>query len=548
MKVIFNSKKMYLFIYFLLSCKYLFSQFVPQGLMHNNNAYPATIFADASFNVNYDKGMYKPLIVSDFFWNFNNTTSYTLQFYFEFNAHWTYDYNFSIPILGFANGILPFDGISILETNKYLYYKVNKKYSTLTYNKVNYLNSVIGSKNIDNYYLNNNGYSANTGYQITTTYNGTEWKNYVNGEYINTISNDNSIWSGYGNLIIGNVTNDGFGPVFFKIDEVRFWSKALTENQIKNNWNKSLIGNEDGLKVYYNFNNQGMPGKNNSNIKYLVDLSPNKYKAKFVNTALTSEYNNYVIPINNFQLKDSLIFSFDPNNLDCYPGTGNNNNTINSSTFYDMSLKGNHLKLYNDINYNNVFTPLTNADGGRSLLMNNIYGKTNNASFISYNDRRSIEAWVKFNSLNDNSVVSIGDLADNDLFEMAVNNGKLLLNTGVDFSSNLNIKSNRTLLTNTWYHIVVVYDAWMEIQQDPKLFMIYINGAFENDYWTAMNANQISFDALFSPINTTNTTIKLGNSLRPFNGKLGILKVYKRLLSASEILNKFNATKSRFGQ
>jgi hypothetical protein len=122
------------------------------------------------------------------------------------------------------------------------------------------------------------------------------------------------------------------------------------------------------------------------------------------------------------------------------------------------------------------------------------------------------------------------------------------LNTGVDFSSNLNIKSNRTLLTNTWYHIVVVYDAWMEIQQDPKLFMIYINGAFENDYWTAMNANQISFDALFSPINTTNTTIKLGNSLRPFNGKLGILKVYKRVLSASEILNKFNATKSRFGQ
>ena len=30
---------------------------------------------------------------------------------------------------------------------------------------------------------------------------------------------------------------------------------------------------------------------------------------------------------------------------------------------------------------------------------------------------------------------------------------------------------------------------------------------------------------IFSPINTTNTNVYIGNSLRPFNGKLGMLKV-----------------------
>lgn len=529
---------MYLIIYFLLSCKYLFSQFVPQGLMHNNNAYPATIFADAAFNINYDYGMYKPLIVSDFFWNFNNSKSYTLQFYFEFNAHWTYDYDYSIPILGFASGILPLDGISILETNKYLYYKVNKIYSTLTYNKVNYLNSVIGSKNLDNYYLNNNGFSTNTGYQITTTYNGLEWKNYVNGEYLNTISNDNLKWSEYGNLIIGNVTNDGFGPVFFKIDEVRFWSKALTENEIKNNWNKSLIGNEDGLKVYYNFNNQGLPGKNNSNIKYLVDLTPNKYKAKFVNTALTSEYNNYVLPLNNFKLKDSLLFNFDPNNIDCYPGTGNNNNSINSSIFYDMSFNGNHLKLYNDINYNKVFTPLTNADGGRSITFKNIYAKSINNIGISGSSPITMETWIKFNSLeNKQSILSIGEKTDRNQFELAIYNKQLQINIG----GNHHLFSSKSLKENTWYHIITTYNDFV--------YKIYINGNVDNEGWIDYeyhNYLDLIFGVLPVAQNTSNTPIFIGNTSEPLNANIGIINVYNRALNEIEITNKYNSIKNRF--
>jgi hypothetical protein len=144
-------------------------------------------------------------------------------------------------------------------------------------------------------------------------------------------------------------------------------------------------------------------------------------------------------------------------------------------------------------------------------------------------------------------VVSIGNLANYDLFEMAANNNKLILSIGTDLTSNLNLKSNRTLNTNTWYHVVIVYDPWLEITQNVKFYMIYINGTLDNDFFTASNANQTSIEPIFTQQNTTNTNIYIGNSLRPFNGKLGSLKIYNRVLSATEILNKFNATKARFG-
>jgi len=78
---------------------------------------------------------------------------------------------------------------------------------------------------------------------------------------------------------------------------------------------------------------------------------------------------------------------------------------------------------------------------------------------------------------------------------------------------------------------------------------IYINGVLDNDWLTQViaDASQTSIDAIFTNLNTTNTNIYVGNSLRPFNGKLGSLKIYKRVLSATEILNRFNANKSRYG-
>jgi hypothetical protein len=529
--------KLYFIIVSFLVVGFSNAQVLPQALIANNNAYPTTFSSNTSISfqsVEYPSTLTNPALKSNFSFNFSNTTPYTMQFMVnkKFNAY-------SSGFIGFTTAA---DGLSY-STGSFLFYEFNMgNYAFVLRNYVynEYLN--------DNITLSMNTYPVGVTYQVTTVYDGTYWRNYVNGQLVNTNRNYTT-WSGTGNLMLGNIG----GMTNVILDEVRFWNKALTPEEVASNWNKPLTGREDGLKVYYNFNNQGFAGENNNGVKFIKDQTTNNNTGAFTNMSLTNTEHNFVTDISKVNTYDSSIITLDANILDSYPGNGRGSsygNTNSKSAFivHDLFTTTN-LYFYSNSSYNTLqlAAPILNADGGRSFLINNIYGKTNNASGISGYGRRTFEAWVKFNSLNNNSVVSIGNLANNDLFEMAVNNGKLILNTGVDFSSNLNIKSNRTLLVNTWYHVVVIYEPYLVISETPKFFNIYINGAFDNDYFTALNANQTSIDAIFSPIKTTNTNIYIGNSLRPFNGKLGSLKIYNRVLSATEILNKYNATKSRFG-
>jgi len=508
-------------------------QFMPQGLIHNNNAYPTSIGANASFDIeSATSGLATntyPAIKSDFSFNFTNTTPYTIQFWVLKKVQNTTSRGF----IGFTTAA---DGLSY-STGSVLFYEFS--------------GSILRNF-VKNDYLNDNitlaGFTLNTLYQITTTYDGTNWRNYVNGQLVNTNRNT-ATFNSTANLMLGNIG----GYTNIVLDEVRFWNKALTIDEITNNWNKPITGMESGLKLYYNFNNQGYGLENNTHIKYLKDKSINNYNGTFKNMALSGSQQNFISDISPTTIYDSLVLSLDANNLDSYPGNDRGTtygNTNNKSAFLWHDLyKTTNLFFYNSSSYNvnQYAAPILNADGGRSLIINNIYGQTNNPSFISGNERRTFEAWVKFNSLNNNSVVSIGNLANYDLFEMAANNNKLILSIGTDLTSNLNLKSNRTLNTNTWYHVVIVYDPWLEITQNVKFYMIYINGTLDNDFFTASNANQTSIEPIFTQQNTTNTNIYIGNSLRPFNGKLGSLKIYNRVLSATEILNKFNATKARFG-
>ena len=525
--------KLYFIILSFFVVVYASAQIMPQTFIANNNAYPTSLGANASFDIeSATSGLAAnsyPAIKSDFSFTFTNTTPYTIQFWIAKKV----SNSASRGFIGFTTAA---DGLSY-SAGSFLFYEFSGS-ALRNFIKNDYANDNISIA----------GFALNTMYQITTVYDGTYWINYVNGQFVN--SNRNNItFNATANLMLGNI--GGYTNII--LDEVRFWNKALTVDEITNNWNKPLTGYETGLKLYYNFNNQGYAAENNTYIKSLKDKGINNYKGTFLNMALSGSQQNFISDISPTSTYDSLILSLDANNLDSYPGNGRGTtygNTNNKSAFIWHDLyKTTNLFFYNSSSYdvNQLAGPILNADGGRSLFINNIYGKTNTASGISGYGRRSFEAWVKFNSLNNNSVVSIGNLANNDLFEMVVNDGKLILNTGADFSSNLNIKSNRTLLANTWYHIVVIYEPYLVISETPKFFNIYINGAFDNDYFTASNANQTSIDAIFSPINTTNTNIYIGNSLRPFNGKLGSLKIYNRVLSATEILNKYNATKGRFG-
>ena len=516
--------KLYLVVLSFFSIGVTHGQIMPQSFIANNNAYPInTSGADVSFDlesaISTVIATTYPAIKSDFSFNFSNTTPYTIQFLLNKLV----SNNTRFGFIGFTTAT---NGFSY-DAGSFLFYQFE--------------NGVIRNyvKNDYSSNVNVNSFVIGQTYQITTTYNGSQWKHYVNGVLFNTVTNT-STWSGTGKLMLGNI--GGYTNVI--LDEVRFWDRALTQVEISNNYNKPLIGNENGLKVYYNFNNQGNPSENNTNIQYLKDQTSNNNKGTFYNLALSSTQNNFVPSISKY---DSIAISLDANNLDSYPGTGNASSLISGgNAWHDLSTKQS-LYFSNNLNYNTNAAPILNADGGRSLYIKNMYGRSNLNTGITGNSPKSIEVWVKFNSLDNISVASIGNLSDYNQFELAANNNKLILNIGANFSSNLAIKSISTLTTNKWYHVVITWSRTFAKTSTYKYgtFTMYINGIRDNDFFLSHASGDDIIDITL--VNSTSTPVYIGTSLRPFNGKLGILKVYRKELLETEVLNRFNVTKSRFG-
>jgi len=89
-----------------------------------------------------------------------------------------------------------------------------------------------------------------TWYHIAGVYDGSEMKIYINGVLDASKSQNGSFNSN--NLF--NIANNSGRYLNGKMDEVRVWSDARTQTEIRQNMCNSLIGNEDNLELYYNFN------------------------------------------------------------------------------------------------------------------------------------------------------------------------------------------------------------------------------------------------------------------------------------------------------
>jgi hypothetical protein len=534
--------KLYIFLLSLCIVEFSHGQLLPHGFFAKKEAYSATsIFADAQVKFRYANN--NPRIRSDFSYNFSNTTPYTFQFEFGINEDVRVLTNYQIPLIGFTNDLLTTDKAIILYSFKQIYKDIAlNKYTLDDYVMHDVLNSNV-NLNVSNtqYGKPYDGYQSAV---ITTTYDGNRWKTFKNGILIDEIVNTSN-WSGSGNLIIGNdLISSNFLNKNLYFDEIRFWNKALSATEVSNNWNKPLQGNEDGLKLYYNFNDQGYPAYSdlaidNSNIQYLNDLSPNKYKGTFINSGLYGYYNNFYRRISETYNPNLFnpVFYFDANNADSYPGTGFNNNSPSPGKLYNLTGFTNNLQFYTNSNYDQQISPSYHSDGGRSLGIYNTFGKTNLNTGLDGDWPVTIEAWIKLNTLDNISVASIGENYDGSRFEMAILNNKLILNVG----GNNQLSNTSTLITNKWYHMVCTYDNWQ--------YNIFINGIKERTGWYVGPPPYSTFteNDVLVPLNIVNTPLYIGTIQRPFNGKIGILNVHNRALSTTEVLNKYNTTKNRFG-
>jgi hypothetical protein len=375
------------------------AQIMPQSFIANNNAYPTTISANASFDLlpiieNKNTKSPYPNIVSYVTFTFTESSSYSIQFLVK-GKSFSYINEAKIRINGNTGSILTFAPTFNLNpdfSNIFFGYRISPT-------SIDRVNDGLISPQARSFSI-----PATFGetYQITETYDGTKNKIYINGVFYaeSTRSGTGTFQSNPLYLVLGN--NAAYTTCI--IDEVRFWNKALTAAEISNNWNKPLIGNEAGLKLYYNFNNQGYADEDNTKIEYVKDQTGNTYEGVFINTSLSGSEQNFVTDIAQTNIIDSSVVTFDANNLDSYPGNGRgaiygNNDDKNASLWHDLFTPSNMI-FYNSSSYNINAAPILSADGGRSLLIKNVYGKSNTLSGISGTNPRTFEAWVKLNSLN----------------------------------------------------------------------------------------------------------------------------------------------------
>jgi hypothetical protein len=110
-------------------------------------------------------------------------------------------------------------------------------------------------------HLNMNGVSVrsnplplNRWIHVAGTYNGEEMKIFVNGDSINSITYHDKIDVTLSDLYIGNddsLTNRQFDGY---LDEIRIWNVCRSKDEIRYDMHHSLIGNEEGLICYWDFN------------------------------------------------------------------------------------------------------------------------------------------------------------------------------------------------------------------------------------------------------------------------------------------------------
>lgn len=78
------------------------------------------------------------------------------------------------------------------------------------------------------------------------------------------------------------------------VDEVTLWSKSLTQPEVQDMMDNELTGEEEGLEVYYKFN-QGVPEEDNSSIAEAVsEVGGSDRNGTLSNLALTGTTSNFI--------------------------------------------------------------------------------------------------------------------------------------------------------------------------------------------------------------------------------------------------------------
>jgi hypothetical protein len=224
-------------------------------------------------------------------------------------------------------------------------------------------------------------------------------------------------------------------------------------------------------------------------------------------------------------IDDGLVLYLDAGNRKSYPGSG--------TTWFDKSGRGNNGTLTNGPTFNTGSLGSVVFDGV------NDYVEIQNQIQFQRTDPFSFNVWVNFTTtkfqelINNQNNSYIG-------YEYALNpSDQLYLLLGRASTTNyISVFTVESLNRNVWINACVTYNG----SSQASGIVIYLNG---NQVDVAIGGNNIGSQ---TTISNSKTWIgrRSPSTQGPFGGKIPIVQIYNRALSADEVLQNYNATKGRF--
>ncbi len=220
-----------------------------------------------------------------------------------------------------------------------------------------------------------------------------------------------------------------------------------------------------------------------------------------------------------------LVFYIDPSSTKSYAGFGNTiYNMVNSSI-------GGTFVGYTSNPIDNTFTRSLAYDGSANYIQ---------TSYIPYyTSDFTIEVWANFSRYND--FQAILSSMDNDnatngfWFEFGSFRGFTIYSSGAQLVLEDNIVNLSNLELNKWHHIAV-----SRIGTGTNNIKLYVNNILcgQNTYTAAIghtSRNMLVGRYAYG-----------GNLYSYFKGNVGLIKIYNKGLTATEILQNFNATRKKY--
>jgi hypothetical protein len=224
---------------------------------------------------------------------------------------------------------------------------------------------------------------------------------------------------------------------------------------------------------------------------------------------------------------DGLVLALDAANPKSYPGSG--------TTWTDLSGNGNNGTLVNGVGYSGDNLGSLSFDG-----VNDYVNFTDKPEFTFTDAKFSLEVFFRYVNKTDRDNIIIGK-RDYGLTQREYNfymyepssTPTLRFIISSNLTANWTTVESSTIQKNTWYHAVATSDAGVG--------RIYLNGVLN----ATNNSMHSSTTNGTSPL-TIGNAFSSGSALQYFNGSIPLARIYNRALTAQEIQQNFNATRSRF--